>query len=342
MVVGTLGLVFLFALSPINADIPRQAFSRNFDSNINVAQVAKIDLKFNSFYFAGAGGRTIYLGNWTGPLHMVRLSLPSLDTQHFDLEINKVNIPEDYQKFRLKVDSPNFYLVHGVLPGIFKGPLSSGVAENLLPVDPPYFVEAIPLTQRRMALRSVYSENHSYELGELTLDSPYFEFKPHLLEKQIDGLICEDGTLLYDRFSNDVVYLYDYRNQYIVMDTSLNLLNRFNTIDSFTRAPIKVTHVKYKNYSTLASPPFRVNLESFVTGRKLFVRSGLMSKKEDESDFRNSTVLDVYDITKGEYMYSFYLKDVNGKKPSSYIIVGSYLAAIFERQLMLYELRLPL
>src|SRR5690348_11595555 len=112
MLLGVGLLASLFALSPIGDTTPRQSFSRNFDANVQLSKQAEIDLGVNSFYIAGATEKTIYLGNKTGPLHLVQVKLPQLDTQHVIVTIKGSEIPSDYRAFRMKVDSPYFYLSH--------------------------------------------------------------------------------------------------------------------------------------------------------------------------------------------------------------------------------------
>jgi hypothetical protein len=330
----------LFAVSPYSKAIPRQSFIRNFDPAVFLVKQHVIDLKVNSFYFAGASANTIYLGSRTGPLHMLEVHLPKLDTQHVILSIPDFKIPDDYREFRLKIDSPYFYLTHGVLPGVFKGLLTERLAKNFLSVNSPYFVDAVPVTSNLIALKAFSFKTQANELATLRPDTPYFEFKPDILEKQIDGIFCEEGILNFDKELSKLVYVYSYRNEYIVMDTSLNVLQRHHTIDTFSRAPLNVATVKSKNYTTLASPAPLINMQACVSGKYLFVQSPLLSKSEDKIRFQKSTIIDVYDFTEGTYRFSFYMNNVNGRSPSSIIVTPSYFAAIFDNQLILYTLNI--
>jgi hypothetical protein len=341
MVFGVGILYSLYALSPYAAEIPRESFKRNFDSYISVAQRGDIDLKVNSFYIAGATRNTVYLGSFSGPLHLVQVNLPSLDTSHINVHLDTTKMPEDYRVFRMKVDSPYFYLSHGTMPGIFKGLLNTRSAKSFSYNGAPFFAEAIPMSSNRFALKSLSDETKTSELAVLTLDSPYFEFKPNILEKQIDGIFCVDGNLLYDKNIKKIVYVYAYRNQYMVTDSALNLINRFHTIDTFSRAPIKVADIKSKNYRTLAVPPSRINIKSYLAYNLLFVQSPLMAKNEDKLEFQKGCPIDVYDVEKGEYLYSFHIEAKYDHLPSSFAIIGENLIAIYDHHLVMYSLTLP-
>jgi hypothetical protein len=50
----------------------------------------------------------------------------------------------------------------------------------------------------------------------------------------------------YSHEQRKFVYLYYYRNQYTVTDQYLNLVHRRNTIDTTSKAKIKIAYVKAK------------------------------------------------------------------------------------------------
>jgi hypothetical protein len=341
MTLGLLILVLFILQSPFASDIPRQVFSRNFDNNIYLAKRTEIDLTVNSFYFAGASKNNIYLGNKTGPYHVVQVGLPKLDTLHFNVSIKDLELPQDYKRFTLAVDSPHFYLSHGVMPGIFKGTLSNREATPFLPIKFPYFIDAVPISPALIALKSYSTKDSSVEVATLTTKPPYLEFKPTVLEKQIDGFFCVDGTLLRDKEQNRMVYVYGYRNEYIVTDTSFKSINRYHTIDTFSRAPILVSDVKSKNYSTISSPAQRNNLASSIADGKLFIRSPHLASNENKVSFQKGSPIDVYDINNGQYLYSFHLESLHGKSPTDFIVVNDFLLAIEDHYLTLYRIYLP-
>src|SRR6266508_206390 len=66
-----------------------------------------LDIKYNSFYFAGITSKQIYLGNFTSPLHLLKLNHSLSDTHH----INIVNPnTTEYRLTHITVDSPNIFV----------------------------------------------------------------------------------------------------------------------------------------------------------------------------------------------------------------------------------------
>jgi len=160
-----------------------------------------------------------------------------------------------------------------------------------------------------------------------------------LLEKQIDGLFCTDGMLHYDRATSQMIYVYFYRNQFLCMDTSMNLLFRGNTIDTIGHARIKVARIESENSITLAGPPAIVNRRSYACQNRLFVNSSLMGKNEDPDEFNSNSVIDVYDLGKeGKYIMSFYLPDYQGYKMKMFAASRNEFIAIHGRYLIRYNL----
>lgn len=344
MLIGGVLLTSMLLSSSIvdEKTIVRQPFIRSFAVGVKLDELKVVDLNVNSFYIAGFADKTVYLGNHTGPLHIVEVRLPEVDTVHHILQIDDSEIPSNFRYFKVRVDSPRFYLNHGVLPGIFTGQLKDLHAHKFLPVDCPYFVDAISIGPNEQALRSYSLETKAYELAKLTLDSPYFEFKPDLLEKQIDGLFCEEGSLHFSKSLEKLVYVYHFRNEYFVTDTHLHLEGRFHSIDTFRTAPLDVANVESKNYRTLKSKPIRFNAQSYVDDGLLFIQSPLLGKEDDFEKFNTTTTLDVYEIKDGQYLYSIQVPNYNNFQPSSFAIHCNFFVGIFGQHLIVYKMKLPM
>lgn len=331
------GMVALYALSPISKKILRNSFKRNFTRHALVKE-AELDLQYNSYYVAGTSSNTVYLGNYTAPSRMIVVDKSLADSQHVKLRIRNLAKIEDPQKFKVVVDSPYFFLTHGMMPGIFRGEVGAWEAQRLIP-DNAYFVDAVPVGSESLALRSYSSRSNAFELARASIDTPYFEFKYGLLKKQIDGIFCVEGNLHYNRDLKKLVYLYTYRNQYMVMDPDLNLLHAYHTIDTFSRARIKVANVN-PNERVLTGLPAQLNGQSCVSGKYLFVRSNLMARNESEERFREAAVIDVYDLTQGTYSQSFYIDPYQNIDVSMFQVFGDSLVAMYDKYVVVYRLDL--
>ncbi|WP_268223529.1 hypothetical protein [Sinomicrobium oceani] len=304
-----------------------------------VTRAKAIDLKFNSYYFAGSDNSRVYLSNVTAPLHLLSVNLPNLDTTHIRLSVEDQSSTEFRQGTRVTVLSPYFYIADGIAPWLMRGTLGKWSARRFM-YDTAYFNRAVPIGPKSFVLKTMSSQTRQRILAKATDISPYVKLVPGLLEKQIDGIFCTDGKLYYNKDLAQVVYVYDYRNQFIVMDTTLNLLFRGNTIDTTTRVKIKTASLYSGKTKQLAAPPFLVNKTCATSGDYLFVHSNLMAKNENVETFRNTVVIDVYHLKNNTYEFSFYIQPYKNYKLSHFYVADNYLVAIHGQYLVVYNMHL--
>lgn len=329
------GVVILLALISDDINHKHNPFVRLFPPH-PTKFLKSLNLKYNSYYIAGASGEHIYLGNKTAPLHLVTTNHSLTDSQHIKLHIK--NIAQfQFKNIRVAVDSPNFYITDGILPGIFKGCIDEWTATKSK-YDSAYFTQLVPIGSNSFALKSVNRVNENILVKE-DVNQPYIKTFPKLLEKQVDGLFCTDGTLNYDPQLAWLVYVYHYRNQFICMDTNFNLIYKGNTIDTNRVAKIEVAKIRSDNAVTLSKPPLLVNKRSCLSGNYLFVQSNLQAKNENIESFNKAAVVDVYAIKDGSYQFSFYLWNYGGKKVDQFYIYKDQLFALFDKYLVMYELQ---
>ncbi|MEJ0055984.1 MAG: hypothetical protein WDN75_10200 [Bacteroidota bacterium] len=188
-------VLILFLLSGELRD-KRNSFLRQFPPR-PVLEGDTLSLKFNSFYLAGLTPHTVYLGNYTAPLHMLVVNLDDLtDTLHVLLDV-KGTEDKKFWSARVAVDSPYFYLYDGVVPAVYKGRVKDWHAERIL-TDSIYFREIVPLSPESFAVKSLSGRFGENILGKLTSTPPFQVFNDSILQKQLDGIFCTDGMLLND------------------------------------------------------------------------------------------------------------------------------------------------
>jgi hypothetical protein len=343
----SIGVVtILFAMSGVMKEQPN-SFLREFPPH-PALEGDTCNIKYDSYYIAGLTEHNIYLGNYTSPLHMLVVNMALTDTQAVKLNVKlkaKGFIKGDQKVWsvRVMVDSPYYYLADGAVPVMYKGNVSDWHAEKYL-YDSIYFRNIVPIKPGAFAVKSLSGSNQENILGKITAWPPHRTFTNKVLEKQLDGVFCTDGMMHYNKESNQLVYLYYYRNQFMVMDTSLNLLYRANTIDTTSRARIKTGSFQLNDSQiskTLASPPFFVNKKSAVSGNWLFVNSNLLAKNEHPKAFDHGAVIDVYDLSKnGAYAFSFYIYHfIRGKKRmSEFSVIGNKMVVRYEDWLQVWHL----
>jgi len=303
-----------------------------------VIPLNSMELRFPSYYIAGATQQKIILGDRTSPLNALVLNADLTDSMTVRLKLKGVDRLKFYRAI-VKIDSPYFFLADGSIPFIYRGNLADWQGERI-DRKTIYFQDLVPLGEDRFAIRSYSLSKKENVLGHLSLDTTRVKFDYTLLTKQIDGIFCTDGMLQFDNATRRIVYLYFYRNQYIVTDDQLGLEFRGTTIDTFSIAKVKSASIALagKVSSRLAGPPPTVNRHSCVYENWLFVHSNILSNNEDVTVFSRTSVIDVYSLGTRKYLFSFYVPDRNHDKMRGLTVVNRRLFVLYESFIDSYQL----
>ncbi len=190
-------------------------------------------------------------------------------------------------------------------------------------------------------VRTFNNEVQHYTLSKI--GTPYrniFENKD-AIEKQLDGYLCCDGLLMYDSSISMLIYLYFYRNEFLILDSNLQLLRKVKTVDTVSRAHINVYHSKNGRATTFGAPPVVINKKACVWKGHLFIQSGLLSDNEDRKTFSNNSVTDEYDLKTGKYIFSFYIPHYGKYKVDDFQIYDSLLIAVEGSNIVSYRINYP-
>jgi hypothetical protein len=190
------------------------------------------------------------------------------------------------------------------------------------------------------AFRANRSGSGANILGTFKLAAPStVSLSAKLLQQQTggDGIFDTDGALLYSRGFSSIVYVYRYRNQFVVADKNANLVYRGNTIDTVSRAQIKVAQLESER--KMAAPPLSVNAASSVCNNLLFVNSTLRGKYDNLNAWQNASTIDVYNLKKNVYLFSFYIAGIDGKKLKNLLATPTHLYALIDTEVVSYEIK---
>jgi uncharacterized membrane protein YphA (DoxX/SURF4 family) len=332
----SIGFIFLLFYMSENLIHHHNNFTRRFP-HFPAVQKSEIDLKSDSYYFAGSGDGKIYLGNYTAPLQILEIDSELKSQVLHNLKIDKMKLP--FTAIQIRVQPPYFYLVDGNVPCIFKGSIANWKASYVMRGDP-YFSQFVVTDSAHIAFRTILKKTKTNTLGQFNLkDTTNITFEPNLIQKQIDGVFDTDGQMLFDKVSQKLIYLYRYRNQFIVTDPNLKLKYRGNTIDTTAHAQIKVATISGSGETKLASPPLIVNNTGAVFNNILFVSSNLPGKYESLAMWKKASIIDVYNLENNAYLLSFYIYDMEGKKTRSFYILNNNLFALIGTKVVVYKLR---
>lgn len=251
-----------------------------------------LDIGFNSYYIAGTANGRIYLGNVTAPLHVLSLTEDLKDTVHIRLSLPGSENYE-FRSVKLDVKKPYFFLSDGTVPIIYRGKLGEWKATPFL-YGSAYFSQMEPMNKNSFAIRARSSASNENELGKIAVtDTTLVKLAPALLEKQIDGIFDTDGMLHYSEYQDKLVYVYYYRNEFVVAEPNMDLDYRGKTIDTVSQAKIDIANIASNQESTLASQALVVNGQSCVSGNYLFVNSDRLGKYEPEEMLEQASIIDV-------------------------------------------------
>ncbi len=330
-------IVAILYLYSADARSLKNGFLRLYPAHV-FGRITQRTLPNRTSYIIGVETGKIFIGNYkdvqtvletdTGLsfLHSIRLTFPITD-------------PFLVSQSRVMVDSGNFYAIQQLKSVIFRIKQSNISAVEILMDSPNISSSAsVPLSASTFILRTYYDPLKQNILTKRTQGSPFFHYRTNILEKQVDGIFCTDGNLLVNTDSKQIIYVYTYRNQFICLDSNLNILYRARTIDTNTVAKIKVTEIKSQNQTVLSSPPFTVNRLGCVSGDQLFVNSALPANNEAVSDFKRYAVIDVYNSKNGDYEFSFYVAKDHKKPISSMALYKNEFIMIQGATLFIYTL----
>ena len=341
----TLGCCTLLSITSIVAlyelsDVPnkkKNGFRREYRNNPFLSPMYSKALNLGGYYISGLSNSYIYLSNYSDPLILMR----------YDYELNFIsshNIGKSdsarQEAVTVKVDSPYIYVINRETSEIHlyslfgKSHPKLGFHNSLHPK----FTAASPLSPTTFIVRAIDTQLNQYVLAKIATENQEVKFSYDALQKQIDGFLDIDGQLLYEADSNCVIYVYYYRNQFICLDSNLNVVYKANSIDTNRFSKLGVKKINSSKFTAISSPQIFINAASYIANGKLFIKSDMMADNEDRRLFGKGFVIDEYDLKDGRYIHSFYLSRMGKRKFDDFQILGNRLIAIQEDYLVEYDL----
>ncbi len=301
-----------------------------------IEKIAEYDLKLNSYYIAGVDKGHIYLGNTTAPLLITVLNDKLIQTDKRLIDLNQKELP--FKGMKVFVKAPYFFAVDGTVPCVFRGSVTDWKAK-LIKTGREYFTAAVAVDSLSIAVCTYSSTNGEAILGVIHLGhNTKTILNPEILQKQIDGIFDTDGHLLYSDGLKRIIYLYAYRNQFTLTDSKLKIDFRGNTIDTISRANLSIVRVKKHHQKKFSKPPLFVNKSSAVYKNLLFVNSAIPGRYEDDQMWKEASIIDIYDLSKNSYLFSFCIYNIEGKKMKSFVVQNDKLYALIGNQIIAYNL----
>lgn len=330
--VGFVVLLFLLSEHRVHRN---NAFTRRYPHH-PINKRYDLPLGFDSYYIAGIDDDLLYLGNTTAPLHMLEVNLRTRDTVHITLALSDRDLP--FQAVTVRVRSPYYYVMDGTVPCIFRGILGNWNA-GMWMKDKAYFTKALPLGPDSFLINTINSGTQLSTLGLLTEQNGFkVSLNPRILEKQLDGMFDVDGTMVASPDGGTAGFVYYYRNQFMVMDSHLDLLARQRTVDTVTTAQIELATANKKGLVQMKAPPLKINRTAALYNDLMMVNSPRLGKYEEPRMLDQASIIDVYNWRERTYGFSFYLYHIGRKKLKEFRVHDGRLIAIVGDMLSVYGL----
>lgn len=329
-----MGLVTLLFLASEREMHRNNAFTRRYLPHPIIKQY-DLDIGYNSYYIAGFDQDLLYLGNSTAPWHLLQIHLGTQDTTHIRME--PIDKELRYRSLQTKVLPPYFFVMDGTIPFILRGQTKDWKAHTWMEGHA-YFNRAEPIDSTIIFIRTVSSHNQRSTLG-LIQKTDHFQVRldTSLLETQLDGTFDVDGMLLKSGDGQSLGYLYYYRNEFMVLDATMEHPDRQRTIDTVEQAQIQISEPNDQNQVQMQAPPLFVNRSGAMDGNYVLVQSDRLGRNESISMLDQASIIDVYNHKKGTYEFSFYLHHIGDKKVRQFAIHGAHIVALIGDRLSVYR-----
>ena len=312
-------------------------FIRKF-VHMSCNKVSTAVLYNKNLYFAGSDKGTIYLADRLAPLYITAYDTALKIKKNFKIELKDDKYP--FRSVQVKIVPPYFLLLDGTIPIIYKGKISGWKADILMKESGYYFSNVAVIDSVHIAFRTQNEKSGENILGIFSFKNGLqSSLNDGLLEKQIDGFFDTDGMMNYSVDNKIFIYLYYYRNEFVVTDDKLQLRFRGNTIDTNKTAKLKPVFIKEIGRRKLASPDYIVNRLSTVRRDQLFVNSMLSGRYEDKQMWKTTSIVDVYDLSSKTYISSFYIYNANDGRMRDMLVVDNNVYVIAGTELCRYTLQ---
>jgi uncharacterized membrane protein YphA (DoxX/SURF4 family) len=332
------GMASVLMLNWVSNDSIQSGDFYRFYPAHSVVFSSHLDLTEHSNKITGVTNSRIFLSSTENPDQLLVIDHQLTESESVRIDVSQFE-PLRFYSLSIKIDSPYFYLSDGSIPFLFRGSIATWKVTDSLP-SPANFNELLPISKTSFAIRSLNFRKHENEIGKLTLSDLKTTYNADLLEKQVDGIFCTDGMLHYSSSLHQLIYLYYYRNQYLLVDSSLQLHFRGRTIDTVSRVQVKTAALKYSGHQSnqLINPGATVNKRSCVYQHWFFVISQVKATNENFVLYDASTGIDVYDLIEHRYLFSFYLPDFQGMKVKDIVAAEGQLFVLFGNRIERYTL----
>lgn len=292
-----------------------------------------MDLKVNSYYFAGEDHNKIYLGSYTSPFTLTTIDMRLNQFEQMQLIPPKNQPP--LQSTKIVVKYPYAYLADGRVPVIYRAHFGKS-SLSLYSYKDVFFSDYTVSDTTGVSFRAKNASGDQYIGGQLKKNfNAAVKINQNAFLNAEEGIFSNDGKLI-DTGNGKVVFVYYYRNMFSISQPDFTDVRTYNTIDTISVA--KLTIVKLKNgHKKMAAPPLMVNKNATAYGNVLFNQSNVKGKYESHDLWQSNSVIDMYRTDRQEYLGSFYINNLGKSRVSQLMATEKYFYTITENEIVRYR-----
>jgi len=326
----SVGLVVIINLYAGYRATQKNDFIRMLPSH-KVIGTGFVKLPVGHWYISGIDAKYVYLGSWTHREQILRINYRTKDSARIILNVDtSIRFTSSVS---VALDHGRLVIADGIKPIILHADSINGRLKRIK--KPLFFTAMATLDSNSFVFRAVNRARNS-TLIKRTNDRTESIFK---LQGEQDGIFSTDGKLITDQTNQYVFYSYFYRNEFICLDKNLRVIYKAKTIDTVTRAKIKIGKIRSENKVTLATPPQFVKEQIAANSKYLFIHSALKADNELSSAFEKFNAIDIYNIKDGKYVFSTYIINFNEEKMRDFRVYEGCLVSLYDDYVYFHKLR---
>jgi hypothetical protein len=336
MAVATLINVFLYKTSfTINND--KNGFTRLFAS-APLKELYSGDVDRDIYKIAGITQSRIFLATLHPGDYIV---IDPLSRDRIRSSFGGVHFPYYHTQYQIFIDSPIVTIGTGNFRKIYFGNLLTKKISDSIAIPYTFFRTCI-ISPHSMGLRVLDTlSTHKLLFIKIKTDPIEQLITKDLSRNKEESGFAGDGLLKYDPTTRQLVYCHFYQSQILLLDTNFNLSYRLHTIDTFNRSFTTGDQIKKGKTTkyTTTSPRYVISSNMAVADGIAYIESKIKSDNEVLSDFRQNSVIDLYNLKSKQYLSSFYIPKRKKEQVIDFAVAYGKLYVLYNDRIVLYSLR---
>lgn len=318
----------------INVDDHQGSFERKVIEPLAV-EYQTLKFPMNNYYLAGSYDDSLFLANHKTPLLLSTIT-PEFNSIKLDT-IRLNNYKYDFVSVTINVLYPYFSVSDGKVPVIFEGKLPSLMAYET-GINRLYFSRFYMLEPQKYVFKTMLVKTKESELGILNTETKEYQIFPDALQKNTDGVFDTDGDIAIDRQNKKIVYSHYYRSELMTADFNFQNIQRKRMIDSLSHMVIETQNLK-NGQQKLVRTPSVINKVQTVYDNKFYNVSIMRGRNESRDVSRNNYIIDVYNNSTKQYLYSFYIRNTEHDKIRGILSTKHYFYVLSSNKITRYTFK---